>query len=123
MRQVFSEMAEMDALLLPAERGACWTLLHPSYPVVVPQPNLVEVPIAYPVARRDQKLAQFMTRWIELKQGDGTLDALDEYWIKSSFFSTRRRRRKQVEYYLRAVFASLTWPISLIRFGPPVSDR
>ena len=75
----------MDALLLPAERGACWTLLHPSYPVVVPQPNLVEVPIAYPVARRDQKLAQFMTRWIKLKQGDGTLDALDEYWIKSSF--------------------------------------
>jgi ABC-type amino acid transport substrate-binding protein len=43
-------MAEIDALLLSAERGSFWTLLHPAYSVVVPRPNLVEVPVAYPVA-------------------------------------------------------------------------
>ena len=74
-------MAEIDALLLTAERGSFWTLLHPAYSVVVPQPNLVEIPVAYPVARGDQELARFMTRWIELKKGDGTLDALYDYWI------------------------------------------
>ena len=74
-------MAEIDALLLSAERGSFWTLLHPAYSVVVPQPNPVEVPVAYPVARGDQELARFMTRWIELKKGDGTLAALYDYWI------------------------------------------
>jgi hypothetical protein len=74
-------MPHVDALLVSAERGSFWTLLHPAYSVVVPQPGLFEVPVAYPVARRDQELARFLTSWIELKKGDGTLDALYDYWI------------------------------------------
>jgi ABC-type amino acid transport substrate-binding protein len=85
-------MAEIDALLLSAERVSFWTLLHPAYSVVVPQPLLVEVPVAYPVARRDQELARFMSRWTELKRGDGTLDALYEYWILGMNAEPRKPR-------------------------------
>ena len=80
------------ALLLSAERGSFWTLLHPAYSVVVPRPNLIEVPVAYPVARRDEELTRFMTRWIELKKGDGTLDALYDYWILGKNAEPRKPR-------------------------------
>ena len=54
------------------------------------QPNLVEVPVAYPVARGDQELAQFMTSWIEIKKGDGTLDCC---WTNSPDFRVGYKRR------------------------------
>ncbi len=85
-------LIEIDALLLSAERGSFWTLLHPAYSVVVPQPNVVQVPLAYPVARGDLEFAQFMTRWIELKKGDGTLDALYDYWILGTNAEPRKPR-------------------------------
>ena len=60
--------------------------------MVVPRPNLVEVSLAYSVARRDEELARFMTRWIELKKGDGTLDALYDYWILEKNTELRKPR-------------------------------
>ena len=85
-------MAEIDALLLTAERGSFWSLLHPAYSVVVPQPGVVEVPVAYPVARHDLELARFMTTWIELKKRDGTIDALYDYWIRGINAAPRKPR-------------------------------
>jgi Na+/H+-dicarboxylate symporter/ABC-type amino acid transport substrate-binding protein len=90
--QFEEQMAKVDALLLSAERGSFWTLLHPAYSVVVPQPNVIEAPLAYPVARGDLELARFMTTWIELKKGDGTLDALYDYWIMGTNAEPRQPR-------------------------------
>ena len=53
--------------MLPAERGSVLTLLYPKYTVVVPEPDIVKIPLAYPLARRDQEWAQFVNTWIELK--------------------------------------------------------
>jgi ABC-type amino acid transport substrate-binding protein len=72
---------EIAAVALPAERGSAWTLIYPAYSVVVPEPGLMKVPLAYPIARRDQPFATFMNTWIDLKRKDGTLDALYRYWI------------------------------------------
>ena len=47
----------LDALLLTAERGSAYTLLHPEYSVVIPKPRPVKVPLGYAVAGRDQALA------------------------------------------------------------------
>ena len=57
------------------------TLLYPKYTVVVPEPGIVKIPLAYPVARRDQAWASFLNTWIELKRRDGTIDALYGHWI------------------------------------------
>jgi len=72
---------QLDALALPAERGSAWTLLHPEYAVVVPGPGLIKIPLAYPIARHDERLAIFINNWIELKRRDGTIDQLYRHWI------------------------------------------
>ena len=49
--------------------------------VVVPEPGLIKVPLAFPLARRDERFASFINTWIDLKRRDGTLDELYSYWI------------------------------------------
>jgi Na+/H+-dicarboxylate symporter/ABC-type amino acid transport substrate-binding protein len=79
---VFRSMPpEIAAVALPAERGSAWTLIYPAFSVVVPEPGLIKVPLAYPIARRDLEFATFMNTWIDLKRKDGTLDGLYRYWI------------------------------------------
>jgi Na+/H+-dicarboxylate symporter/ABC-type amino acid transport substrate-binding protein len=70
-----------EAVVLPAERGSVLSLLYPKYTVVVPEPGIVKIPLAYPVARRDHGLVAFLNTWIELKRRDGTIDALYGHWI------------------------------------------
>jgi Na+/H+-dicarboxylate symporter/ABC-type amino acid transport substrate-binding protein len=71
----------LDAVVLPAERGSILTLVEPKFTVVVPEPDIIRVPIAYGLARHDQAWASFVNTWIELKRRDGTLDALYRHWI------------------------------------------
>jgi len=66
---------------MPAESGSVLTLLFPKFTVVVPEPDIVKIPLAYPLARRDQDWAHFINTWIELKRRDGTIDALYGHWI------------------------------------------
>jgi len=75
------KLTTSDAVMLPAESGSVWTLLYPQYSVVVPDADIVKVPLAYPLARRDLNLASFINTWIELKRRDGTIDALHRHWI------------------------------------------
>jgi ABC-type amino acid transport substrate-binding protein len=49
--------------------------------VVVPEPEIVKIPLAYPLSKRDQDWAQFVNTWIELKRRDGTIVALYDHWI------------------------------------------
>jgi len=76
-----SDAAGFEAVALPAERGSVMTLLNPQWSVVVPQPDLIKVPLAFPLARRDLEWASFVNAWIELKRRDGTLDGLYSHWI------------------------------------------
>ena len=73
--------AGVDAFALPAERGSAWTLRYPAYSVVVPGPDPIRVPLAYPIGKRDAALAQFVNTWIALKRKDGTFDAAYRHWI------------------------------------------
>jgi Na+/H+-dicarboxylate symporter/ABC-type amino acid transport substrate-binding protein len=81
-----------DAVVLPAERGSVLTLLYPKYTVVVPEPGIVKIPLAYPVAKRDQEWAQFVNTWIELKRRDGTINALYRHWILGDHAVDRQPR-------------------------------
>jgi ABC-type amino acid transport substrate-binding protein len=81
-----------DAVVLPAERGSVLTLLYPKYTVVVPEPGIVKIPLAYPVARRDQEWVQFVNTWIELKRRDGSIDALYGHWILGKQAAKREPR-------------------------------
>ncbi len=73
---------ELDAVVVAAEAGSVWTLVYPDFSVAVPQPDVISVPIAYPVDMGDERMVEFLNQWLELKRLDGTLQRLKEYWIQ-----------------------------------------
>ena len=44
---------ELDAMVFSAEAGSAWSLRYPTYTVVIPQPDVLKAPMAYPLARGD----------------------------------------------------------------------
>lgn len=91
----------LDALVLTAERGSAWTLLHPEYAVAVPKPRVLKVPLAYVIAGRDQALATAVNTWIDLKRKDGTIDDLFDHWILGRDAVPHRRRWSVIDDVLR----------------------
>jgi ABC-type amino acid transport substrate-binding protein len=80
--ELFEQRGEdVDAFVYAAEAGSAWTLLYPAYTVVIPQPDVVAIPLAYPMTRGDPELVNFINTWIELKKRNGTIAALSDYWI------------------------------------------
>ena len=82
----------VDAIVLTAERGSAYTLLHPEFSVVVPKPRTFKVPLAYVVAGHDQALATTVNTWIDLKRKDGTIDELFAHWILGRNAAPHQRR-------------------------------
>ena len=73
--------SEVDAFVMPAEHAASWSLLHPEYTVVVPQPNPVQVPTAFGLALNSDKLAMVVNEWVVYAKNTGIMDQAYEYWI------------------------------------------
>ena len=72
---------EYDALVFSAEAGSAWSLLYPAYTVAIPQPDVLAVPLAYPMPHGDSEWVNFINSWIDLKRKDKTVAALYDYWI------------------------------------------
>ena len=68
-------------MLYSVESGSAWSLVYPEFAVAIPRPDIMAVPLAYPVARGETQMADFLSSWVELKRKGGTIDALFEYWI------------------------------------------
>lgn len=89
--QMAAGTIDADAVVAAAERGSAWTLLYPEFTVVVPQPGVIRIPLAYPLVR-DEDWRVFVDQWLELKRKDGTLDELYSYWILGRDAAAKRRR-------------------------------
>jgi ABC-type amino acid transport substrate-binding protein len=96
----------LDAMLLTAERGSAYTLLHPEYSVVVPKPQPLKVPLAYIVAGRDDALATVVDTWIDLKKKDGTIDELFAHWIQGRNAVPHHRRWSVLDDVIRPASGS-----------------
>lgn len=70
-----------DALLFVAEAGAAWTLLHPAFTVVVPQPVKERMPIVMAVGPGNAELRAFLDEWIDLARALGVVDRAYDYWV------------------------------------------
>lgn len=75
------EHPDLDAFVLPAEHASAWTLLHPQYTVVVPQPDPVKVPSAFGVAFGNDELAALIDEWVIYAHSAGIVDQAFEYWV------------------------------------------
>jgi Na+/H+-dicarboxylate symporter len=76
------ELENVDALVYTAEDGSAWCLVYPRFSVAVPHPDILRLPVAIPMARGDEGLADFLNLWIQLKQRDQTLERLFDYWYR-----------------------------------------
>ncbi|MCZ6824299.1 MAG: cation:dicarboxylase symporter family transporter [Gemmatimonadetes bacterium] len=81
-----------DALVYGAAAGSAWSLVYPAFTVAVPHPDILAVPMAFPVARGDQQMVDFLSRWVELKRKDRTIQRLFDYWIEGVEPTERKRR-------------------------------
>lgn len=73
---------DLDAFLLSAEAGSAWTIVYPSFNVVIPDGTRIKVPCAYPLPKHDAAWIQFINTWLELKVKDGTTEQLFQHWIE-----------------------------------------
>jgi Na+/H+-dicarboxylate symporter/ABC-type amino acid transport substrate-binding protein len=73
---------ELDAVIYSAEGGSAWTLIYPDYSIVVPGNGTAKVPMGYPLPRNDAEWHRFVSTWVDLKQKNGEVDFLFDYWIK-----------------------------------------
>jgi len=75
------EHGDLDALFFTAEEGSAWSLLYPSYGVAVPHPGTETVPTGYAVSDENLSFVTYLNSWIDIKEADGTIDRLYDYWI------------------------------------------
>ena len=75
------EHPEIDAFLVPAENASAWTLLHPEYTVVTPQPDPVRVPSGFGVALDADDLLTAVNEWVVFATSEGKIDRARNYWV------------------------------------------
>ena len=71
----------LDGFVMPAESGAAWTLLHPEFTVVVPQPDPVELPIAFGLPRDAGELLSVVDEWVVFAKSEGLPRRANDYWV------------------------------------------
>ena len=71
----------IDALVVEAEVGTAWTLLHPEYAVVVPESSRLTIPLGFAVEKGQHDFAAFLGRWLAAKQSTGQIQQAYNYWI------------------------------------------
>ena len=81
-RQYFEDASlEVDALLMSAESGSYFTIMHPEYEVVIPEQLRVKLPLFYAIANQDVGMRAFLEHWMTLRQKDGTSQEFYDHWI------------------------------------------
>ena len=53
---------------------------------------MLSAPLAYPFARSNRDVADFVNAWIELKKNDGSIETLVDYWILGKETKKRPKR-------------------------------
>lgn len=92
-RQIFFDDPDVaDALLSTAEQGAAWTLRHPYYSVVIPEPSIGDDFLSYAIKRGDVEFLNFVNQWLVMNdQGEEAAQAY-RYWILGQVPSLREPR-------------------------------
>ena len=81
----------VDAIVISAEAGSAWTILHPAYSVVVPEPHIkAHAALAMPLDSSD--FEDFVNDWLEIKKTSGIIDKLYEKWILGKKVEKKKQR-------------------------------
>ncbi|MCC9601188.1 cation:dicarboxylase symporter family transporter [Stieleria sp. JC731] len=102
----FESPDQFDALVMSAEAGSAWTLLHPSYSVVIPTDAQLTVSVGYPMASDAIRLENVLSRWIQLKSNDGTIQELYEHWIEGKNAQESQPRWNLYDQFVKKLVAA-----------------
>jgi ABC-type amino acid transport substrate-binding protein len=84
---------DLDAMFVRAEVGSAWSLLHPEYSVVIPQPVIFKAPAGIAVSRAyAQDLAAFIDDWLVIQQASGAVQRAHDYWVLGQGAEEKRPR-------------------------------
>jgi Na+/H+-dicarboxylate symporter len=72
---------KLDAFIYPAETGSAWAMLYPEYAVVVPKGLKLKAPAALTLPKGQLDYVQFINTWLQLKEENGQLKLIYDYWI------------------------------------------
>jgi ABC-type amino acid transport substrate-binding protein len=76
-----ADRGRFDAMLYSAEAGSAWTLLFPQYSVVVPEPNVIAVPLVFLLPPDTARWNRYVDAWIGLNKTSHQVQRLYDYWI------------------------------------------
>jgi Na+/H+-dicarboxylate symporter len=85
----------VDAIIDMAEEAAAWTVLYPSFSLVVPKPAKF-FPVAYAVASENDRLLTALNAWLLAEESSGAIDALYSHWMLGEAAKTERPPRWSV---------------------------
>jgi len=83
---------KLDAYVATVEKAGAWSLLHPEYSVVIPVPDVIKIPAAFPIPHGEESLKDFMRIWISMKEKDGTIQKAYDYWVLGKQFKKKQPR-------------------------------
>jgi hypothetical protein len=81
-----------DAMLYSAEAGSAWTLLFPQYSVVVPEPRVISIPVAFVLPSDTTRWNRYVDTWIGLNKTSRSVKRLYDYWILGQGARQKKRR-------------------------------
>lgn len=82
LKEFFEQEGEsIDGLIVQAEIGTAWTLLHPEYTVVVFESNQLNVPAGFAVPKGQEEFARLLSHWLAAKKSTGDIQRAYDYWI------------------------------------------
>ena len=82
----------IDALVMLAQSGSAWTLLHPEFSMVVPQPDPLRWPVAMATRAADDDLGQLVNAWLVIQKSSGGIDRAYDYWVLGKGVEASRER-------------------------------
>ena len=81
-----------DALLTTAEQGSAWTVLYPSFALVLPEDPVGTDPIAYAIPRGEPELRAYLDHWNAVNEQGGFSETEYRRWILGRDPDIKRRR-------------------------------
>ena len=94
---------KLDALVYAAEAGSAWSLVYPDFSVVVPQPDIVAVPLVFLIKAGDRDMVDYLNVFINLKKKNGSIRRLYEHWILGKQAAKKEQRWSVIRDVLRWV--------------------
>ena len=73
-------------------RGYAYSYRHPRYTVIRARKGAIQIPAVYAVPKGDIETMEFVSNWVYLKQKDGTIDSLYDYWMLGGVTKPREPR-------------------------------